>query len=267
MIATIKNLYHFVLRVIEYRVEIAKSIAIILFRQNHQPPRRTGHVIAMKDTIYVSMGAFMALTLLQRNEDFKAVFHLDSDGFSFASKNRIIRFLVWKGLVSIHPCLVGETDPMRVQLRMFADLQGTDDFLMDADLWWKNPIPPLGSPLTFSVETSINSIHLLDKAAMVLKLKKEQSIQMITGCLTYWNSEFCGVSVDQALSLYDRLMSKENENAFRIDERRLIGQVVMSIMFNGLECFETLVDKSSESGRRIADSSFYGATGYTYGRG
>jgi len=62
-------------------------------------------------------------------------------------------------------------------------------------------------------------------------------------------------------------MSKENENAFRIDERRLIGQVVMSIMFNGLECFETLVDKSSESGRRIADSSFYGATGYTYGRG
>ena len=208
----------------------------------------------------------MALTLLSRNRNFKVIFHVDLICFSAATQNKFIRFLAWKKYLSVVQCIDLDADPMRMQLQLFADLQGTKDFLMDADLWWKSRIPETKHPLTFNVERTNHSVVLMSKSSKLLCINVKPGTNMITGCLTCWETNFSGITTNEALSLFDSLNSQQGRMQFNYGEWRLFGQVVMSIMFSKLECFESLTEISIRTGKTYCESSFYGATGYAYGR-
>ena len=239
----------------------------ILFLKPTSKSERTSHILAMGNRTYGDMSLFCASTFRMHNSNFQILIHCDLDMFEYLRSKFAVRF----GKIKLCQCVEIGTNPYKKQLEFFGNLQGTYDLLMDADIWWKSSLPNVQVPLTYNIESFLRSFELIEIGKSLSQdFNFGNSLKMnlmITGCLTSWNGSYTNFETHKMLKFFENMESSSKfRNLTRESEIRLIGQIIMSIVFGELAKFENLVSLEKNFKKTILKSSFYGATGFNYGK-
>lgn len=239
----------------------------MLSRRKSQKNKK-GHIIALGDQVWSKLAIFTAVTFLRFHKDYKVLIHCDSKNRDFLSKKIFIR----KFNIELCPCISNSKDAMRYQVQFFGNLQGKGDILMDADNWWFAGLPASRTPMIYNVENSIRSKQLIKIAAVFLsenlniRFSHLGELNMITACLSAWNGSKSRFTDNEMLQMYDFLNESPSFGSkLEIGEKRLIGQIIQSLVLSEMD-FESLKQIEFVERKLILNSSFYGATGYRYGK-
>lgn len=241
-----------------------------LFFRKSEGKLGTAHILAMGKIEYSRMALFCAATFIRFNSNYKVIIHCDSEALTILKNH----YLADWNLVEVCACLSVNDDPYRKQLEFIGKLQGTFDFLMDADLWWLGTVDKCNIPLTFDIENKIESHRLMAISKQVVqdflvskslpKIAGDRCVFMMTACFTAWNGTTAAFESDILLKLYDEVRENLILNGYH-ESVRLSGQIVVSYVYSTLGSFSSISQLQSIHNRKLMKSSFFGATGYMYG--
>ena len=254
------------LRFVKFQTTKVSAQIFTLFSKKSDSSK-TAHIIVMGNKRYGKMALFCAFTFLKRNRtQYGVKIHCDPYNYNLLSR----KWLVKKSDIFLCKCLEDDDDPYRKQLEYFGNIQGTYDVLMDADIWWHSILPVESVPITYNKETSDRSkflVNLVNHLTLLPLNFRKNNLIMITGCFTSWNGFSSGLESKKILELFDQLKSESKILAeLKPSELRLIGQIVMSLCFNQLESFKSIIEIEEKSKVPLLSTSFFGATGYFYGQ-
>ncbi len=234
--------------------------------RKHESYTQNCHFLVVNKPIYAHLAIYAITSLLYFNRHIKVIIHCDFE----CSKvlNRKLWILFGKSIF-VNVIDTENPDPMFEKAKLLLSLQGTKDIFLDADTRVNGLIPQFSKPAVLVKEFDIEDSPIWQSIVNELNLGSVH-IQMLNTTFFTWAGFDLGINLERFKTFYSVY---HNINWEKIDSlnfetrnyRRLVEQFFFSIVLsqNG---FFTLKEKDLVADKGIIESSYFGASGYRFGR-
>ncbi len=225
------------------------------------------HYLVVNDPIYAKLAVYSIASFLFHNRNFKVVIHSDAKCF---------RALLWRSRIFFgSKCKVlrvqnSSEDPMYQKALLLLQLQGTKDIFVDADTRFNGVLKGQDSITVLVREFRLEEQETWLYVSKLLEIDPTKSFMLNTSFFT-WSGVHLNVTSDLFHDFYQKYLSlpwSDLSNLFLIQERsltRLVEQFFFSILLSSHDVdFLKEHDKVADKG--VIESTYYGASGYRFGR-
>ncbi len=261
----IKNTIYRISRFIKTYYLLLKYLILLKFRHKESSDK-IALVYLMNKKIYFLMALICISSFLYYNKDFKVHVYCDDKLLNLC---KLLRYIFNTDLVQVFATISEKSDPMLEQVKMFTKTTGGNIILMDADIRWTGKlIYDFEKPLVYNFESNENHIKNWKIISSYLKLNQNQIFKMYTCCiislgktnLTYTESEINLILQKMADFNWKEISSFNNPFHIR-------GQFIISYLLSEIgqdPC--SVISIQASRGKMFLETSFYGATGYRFGK-
>lgn len=265
MITEFKNLSFKYFRFISTYYLLIKHILALQFRC-HNPVDKVAIIYIMKRKIYFQMALICISSFLFFNRDYKVVVYCDSNLYLLCKS---LPYLFRNQSVEVKNNITINSDPMLEQVKMFSKTANNNTILMDADIRWTGSLGyDFKKPLVYNIESDLENHETWTQIKSFMNLENVHEHFTYTCCITSIGNYQSKYSEGEIEDLIIRIL-RFDWNATKIlqDKFHIRGQILISHIISELGVKPDLIlSMQREFNRPILETSFYGATGYRYGK-
>lgn len=228
----------------------------------------TGHVLVVKNQKYAQIARICVASFLHYHPISHVVIHCDSA--TFRSMKRNFKFGIHSSRVRIDCDQDDGKSWQDLKLQLILSLNGTPDFVMDADLKWNGPLGELKGVTFFVKETPFNSDKIYEALFEKLGIISKSNEFMKNTSFFSWNGiTYTQEDVRYLKNLLSQIYQEsKNLNVFPEEQASLIRiseQLALSLFIKDTEATYLKVSDTQFDGSFV-ESSYFGATGTKFGK-
>ncbi len=235
---------------------------------NSSQKKITGHVLVVKNQKYAQIARICVASFLHYHPIAYVVIHCDRT--TYRSMKRNFKFGIHSKQVKIVCDQEDGKTWQDLKLQLILSLNGTPDFVMDADLKWNGSLGELKGVTFFVKENQFKSNEIYAALFDKLGISSRSNEFMKNTSFFSWN----GITHAQAEVRYlKNLLSQiyqesKNLNVFPEEKASLIRiseQLVLSLFVKDIEA-TYLKESDTQFDGSFVESSYFGATGTKFGK-
>ena len=225
------------------------------------------HFLVVKNPIYARISLYAISSLLFFNPNVKVNIHCDK--CCFRALNPMTR-LLFGSRVTLIRSDTRHHDPMFEKAKLLVSLQGTSDFFIDADTRINGRLPVFSNIGLLVREFKLSESEVWRELLNRIQAKSLDGAMLNTTFFT-WGNRDLNLSLQNFTDFYSKFMRLNWEAIsleFKIVDKqylRLVEQFFFSIELSQQRVL-FLKSEDSVADKGLIESSYYGASGYRFGR-
>jgi hypothetical protein len=249
----------------DYLRLICEIFSVYLIQPSSKSSKQC-HFILLRKKEYVFISKFAIASFLKFNPDYRVIVHCDSLVEIYARK---LQYLFPRSRLSVVVDQPSQGFVYSIKGNFLLRLQGSFDIFLDADTRCNGRLPEIVKPMTLVAEFPYYSNRKW--AAILRECGLEENIRffLLNVSAVSWAGCHYGVSPEDFADWEKKWFAIDWSNILREDQipyfQRFVEQVFVSNIFQRGP-IQTLKDADFVADKGIIESSYFGATGYRFGR-
>ena len=260
-----KNLAYKILRILKDNSRLLMQCFSVKCRRKSFYPQKC-HFLVVNNPVYAHLAMYGIASLLYFNREVQVTIHCDS---------KCYKTLKWKtGLLFGHRTTINiieskNSDPMYEKAKLLISLQGTYDYFIDADTRINGLIPDFSKPAVLVREFSLDNHIIWRRISEQLGIDLQKAEMLNTTFFT-WSGKKLALDIQDFEIFYHNYLNIDwnlisRKSSEWNDYKRLVEQFFFSIVLSNSN-YSTLKDQDSVADKGVIESSYFGASGYRFGR-
>ena len=229
-------------------------------------PTNICHMLVCQRPEYVAIAKFAISSFLYFNPKYKIILHTDEHLNLDARKlNRYFP----ESRLSIVQDIPNSGYPYELKGKLLLKMQGTHDIFLDVDTRTNGVLPEIMAPLTlvaeFRMKDNINFRRILHE----LELSYLEDYYLLNVSIVSWGGRDYNISSKEFEEWSTKYMEIQWHKFLDSEQipyfKRFVEQVFLSIKLQASD-FQILKEKDYVGDKGLVESSYFGASGYRFGR-
>lgn len=264
-----KNLYFKILRFTKDNFRLLCEYFIIICDSLYLRPKRvvsrTCHFLICGDSRYVSISKYAVLSYLRHHSSEKVIIHCDK--ITYSSVRKQYKFFPERVRV-LNDIFIGQ-NPYVSKGFLILSLQGTKDIFIDVDTRVNAPIPEFNVPTALVAELRFGESKQLSQILSALCVQDFEEQYLLNVTFVTWGGTHLGITDEDFSNWSTKYLSLKWEEILKAEEipffKRFVEQIYFSLIFQR-NTWHVLKFEDRVGDKGIIESSYYGASGYRFGR-